>query len=159
MWEWRFGYDAKRVKGLVDFQLYCDELAAEIGALPPLTHLFFSKPMIWWKIMFSSFTMHQYRLTGPYANPEVCEPVYAKSPAGDFLECSITAAFLITAKILSISLLLGLSIRPIGIDFVRIDSIRFYSLPFENTRLLGHTLVAPRHPLVEKSVTLHDRTC
>ena len=52
--------------------------------------------------MFSSFTMHQYRLTGPYANPEVCEPVYAKSPAGDFLECSITAAFLITAKILSI---------------------------------------------------------
>ena len=64
--------------------------------------LFFSKPMIWWKIMFSSFTMHQYRLTGPYANPEVCEPVYAKSPAGDFLECSITAAFLITAKILSI---------------------------------------------------------
>ena len=52
--------------------------------------------------MFSSFTMHQYRLTGPYANPAVCEPVYNKSPAGDFLECSITAAFLITAKILSI---------------------------------------------------------
>merc|ERR1719230_1548179 len=101
-WEWRFGYDAKRVKGLVDFQLYCDELAAEIGCLPPLTHLFFSKPMIWWKIMFSSFTMHQYRLVGPYANPAVCEPVYKKSPAGDFLECSITAAFLITAKILSI---------------------------------------------------------
>tara|TARA_B110000090_G_C13316791_1_gene421872 strand:+ start:235 stop:384 length:150 start_codon:yes stop_codon:yes gene_type:complete len=21
-WEWRFGWDAKRVKGLVDFQLY-----------------------------------------------------------------------------------------------------------------------------------------
>ena len=77
-WEWRFGYDAKRVKGLVDFQLYCDELAAEIGALPPLTHLFFTKPMIWWKIMFSSFTMHQYRLVGPYANPEAVAPVYEK---------------------------------------------------------------------------------
>lgn len=101
-WEWRFGYDAKRVKGLVDFQLYCDELAAEIGALPPLTHLFFTKPMIWWKIMFSSFTMHQYRLVGPYANPEAVAPVYEKSPNGDFLECSITAAFLITSKILSV---------------------------------------------------------
>ena len=100
-WEWRFGYDAKRVKGLVDFQIYCDELAAELGSLPPLMSLFLSKPSIWWKIMFGPFTMHQYRLTGPYANPEVAS-LYAKSPAGDFLECSITAAFLITAKILSI---------------------------------------------------------
>ena len=25
-WETRFGYDAIRVKGLVDFQLYCDGL-------------------------------------------------------------------------------------------------------------------------------------
>ncbi len=51
--------------------------------------------------MFSSFTMHQYRLRGPYANPAVAEKVYAKSPVGDFHECSITAAFLVTSKILS----------------------------------------------------------
>jgi len=101
-WEYRFGYDAKRVKGLVDFQLYCDDLANQFGALPPLKHLFFTKPRIWWKIMFGPFTMHQYRLVGPYANPKLAERVYAKQPVGDFLECSITAAFLLLAKILSI---------------------------------------------------------
>jgi len=61
-WDSRFGYDAKRVKGLVDFQLYCDDLAAQTNSLPPLMQLFWSKPRLWWKIMFSSFTMHQYRL-------------------------------------------------------------------------------------------------
>ena len=61
--------------GLVDFQLYCDDLAKEIGALPPLATLFWSKPKLWFKIMFSSFTMHQYRLTGPFANPAVAAKV------------------------------------------------------------------------------------
>merc|ERR1711988_732496 len=101
-YEWRFGYDAKRVKGLVDFQLYTDDLAEQIGALPPLSKLFFSKPKVWYKLMFSAFTMHQYRLQGPYANPKMAEAVYAKVGVGDFLECSITAAFLVTAKVLSL---------------------------------------------------------
>lgn len=101
-YEWRFGYDAKRVKGLVDFQLYTDDLAEQIGALPPLRKLFFSKPKVWYKLMFSAFTMHQYRLQGPYANPKMAEAVYEKVGVGDFLECSITAAFLVTAKVLSL---------------------------------------------------------
>lgn len=39
---------------------------------------------------------------GPYANPAVAARVYEKVPVGDFLECSITAAFLVTAKLLSL---------------------------------------------------------
>ena len=88
--------------GLVDFQLYCDDLAAQTGSLPPLMKLFLTKPKIWWKIMFGPFTMHQYRLVGPYANPKLAARVYEKQPVGDFLECSITAAFLLTAKVLSL---------------------------------------------------------
>ena len=101
-WEWRFGYDAKRGKGLVDFQLYADDLAACMGSLPPLFQLFLKKPKVWWKIMFGPFTMHQYLLVGPFANPKRAATVYAKQPVGDFLECSITAAFLLTAKLLSL---------------------------------------------------------
>ena len=101
-WEWRFGYDAKRVKGLVDFQLYTDDLAERMGCLPPLMKLFLTKPRIWWKIMFGPFTMHQYLLQGPFANPRRAALVYSKQPVGDFLECSITAAFLLTAKVLSL---------------------------------------------------------
>ena len=48
-------------EGLVDFQIYCDMLATRIGCNPPLRELFFRKPMIWLKIMFGPFTMHQYR--------------------------------------------------------------------------------------------------
>lgn len=45
------------------------------------------------------FTMHQYRLAGPYANPDVAADVYSRQPTGDFLECSITAAFLGGSKV------------------------------------------------------------
>lgn len=51
-YDWRFGYDAKRVKGLVDFQIYTDDLAKEMGVLPPLMKLFFQKPKLWMAIMF-----------------------------------------------------------------------------------------------------------
>lgn len=74
-WEARFGYDSRRVKGLVDFQLYCDDLAAEMGCLPPLGTLFLRSPRLWLKIMFSAFSMHQYRLVGPRANPEAAAKV------------------------------------------------------------------------------------
>lgn len=99
-WEYRFGYDAKRVKGLVDFQLYCDGLAEIIGCMPPLFKLFFTKPNIWFKIMFGPFTMHQYRIQGPYAEPDRALEVIRRQPVGDFLESAITASFLFTAKIL-----------------------------------------------------------
>ncbi|CAM9432952.1 unnamed protein product [Discosporangium mesarthrocarpum] len=100
-WEWRFGYDAKRITGLVDFALYCDDLGALIGASPPLWKIFFSKPKLWFSIMFGPFTMHQYRLVGPFANPEVAAKVYERQPLGDLLESSITVSFLFTAKVLS----------------------------------------------------------
>lgn len=100
-WETRFGYDAERVKGLVDFQVYCDGLAKVMDVMPPLRSLFFTKPWLWFKIMFGPFTVHQYRLRGKYADPERAEEVYARQPVGDFLESSITGSFLITAKILS----------------------------------------------------------
>ena len=43
--------------------------------------------------------MHQYRLQGPYANPKIAAEVYSRQPKGDFLECSITAAFLGASKV------------------------------------------------------------
>mmetsp|Transcript_2540 Transcript_2540/g.3755 ORF Transcript_2540/g.3755 Transcript_2540/m.3755 type:complete len:555 (-) Transcript_2540:162-1826(-) len=104
-WEKRYG-DDKRVKGLVDFQIYLDDLAKEMGVLPPLKELFFSKPALWFKIMLGPFTVHQYRLRGPGADVEKAIQVYNKQPVGDVLESVITVSFLFVAKVLSI---LGLS--------------------------------------------------
>ena len=101
-WEYRFGYDADRVKGLVDFQLYCDDLASQMGCFPPLRKIFFSSPSLWFKIMFGPFVMHQYLFVGPFANSQRARDVYSRTPVGDLLESSITASFLLTAKFLSI---------------------------------------------------------
>jgi len=101
-WATRFGYDAKRVKGLVDYQLYLDDLAKEMGCLPPLTRIFFSSPRLWFKVMYGPLNTLQYRFVGPFQNLDRIKEVYAKMPVGDFLECSITTVFLITAKFLSL---------------------------------------------------------
>jgi dimethylaniline monooxygenase (N-oxide forming) len=99
-WETRFLWDAKRVKGLVDFQLYCDGIAEIMGVMPPLIILFFTDFFIWFKIMFGPFTMHQYRLVGPHSNYDRARDVYSRTPVGDFLETIITLSFLLTAKVL-----------------------------------------------------------
>lgn len=50
------------------------------------------------------------RLVGPYADPARAAEVYKRQPLGDFLESTITASFLLLAKLLS---LLGLrTFRP-----------------------------------------------
>jgi hypothetical protein len=74
--------------------------------MPPLMELFFKKPLVWVHVMFGPFTMHQYRLCGPYADKKRAEMVLLRQPLGDLLESTITASFLITAKFLS---LLGFS--------------------------------------------------
>jgi len=100
-WETRFAYDNKRVKGLVDFQVYCDGIAKEIGCMPPLYRLLFTQPYVFYKIMLGPFTMHQYRLVGPHAKPGRALQIYRKLPVGDLVETSITVTFLIFAKIMS----------------------------------------------------------
>ncbi|KAG5175302.1 flavin-binding monooxygenase-like subfamily [Tribonema minus] len=100
-WERRFG-DDQRVKGLVDFQIYLDDLARQMGVLPPLRRLFLTRPRVWLKVMFGPFTTHQYRLRGPGADAARALDVYSRQPVGDLLESTITAAFLLAAKVLSL---------------------------------------------------------
>jgi len=101
-WEKRFGHDAHRVKGLVDYQLYCDGIAEIIGAMPPLRQLLLNKPLLWFKIFFGPFTVHQYRLRGPGADPVRAEAVLLRQPVGDLLESCVTVFFLALAKLLSL---------------------------------------------------------
>jgi dimethylaniline monooxygenase (N-oxide forming) len=100
-WETRFSYDSKRVLALVDFQVYADKLAARIGCLPPLRKLFFTNFRVWFHIMLGPFTMHQYRLVGPGADPKRAEEVILRQPLGDWIESSVTITFLALAKFLS----------------------------------------------------------
>jgi len=87
--------------GLVDYQLYADQLAKLMGVMPPLGKIFWEDPKLWFKIMFGPFSMHQYRLVGPHSTPEFSKAVLKRFPVGDVVESVITASFLLVAKILS----------------------------------------------------------
>jgi len=101
-WEERFWYDAPRVKGLVDFQLYADDLAKIMGCMPNVNSYLRSDPKLWKHIMFGPLTMHQYRLVGPHATPTFARDVIVRMPTGDTLESVITASFLLTSKALGL---------------------------------------------------------
>lgn len=100
-WESRFKWDSARVKGLVDFQLYNDDLAGLIGCLPNLGEIWRTEKWLWSKLMFGPFTSTQYRLKGPRATPDYARDVIGRYPHGDVLETAVTASFLVTAKALS----------------------------------------------------------
>jgi len=101
VWARRFPSDAARLPSLVDYQLYCDDVAAAMGCLPPLRALAWTKPRLWLKLMLAAFSVHQYRLDGPHRNPRVVERVYGRRPVGNALETLITGGFLAAAWALS----------------------------------------------------------
>ncbi len=105
-WEMRFGDDAVN-RGVIDFQIYLDDLARTMNVMPPISKYALREPRLWLKLMFGPFTVHQYRLVGPDADGKVAREVYARQPLGNFLECSITAFFLITSHLLK---LIGLNL-------------------------------------------------
>ncbi len=100
-WEMRFGCDAVH-KGIIDFQIYLDDLARTMRVMPPISKYALREPWLWLKLMFGPFTVHQYRLVGPDADGNTSREVYARQPMGNFLECCITAVFLITSHFLSL---------------------------------------------------------
>ncbi len=100
-WKMRFGCDAVN-KGIIDFQIYLDDLARTMRVMPPISKYALQEPRLWLKLMFGPFTVHQYRLVGPGADGNTAREVYARQPLGNFLECSITAIFLIISHFLSL---------------------------------------------------------
>lgn len=100
-WRARFPSDGA-ISALVDHQAYADSLAASIGALPPLgLSCLLRDPVLWWKLMFGPLAAAQYRLRGPGADPEAARASLMHCPDGAVLECAVSFAFLLLAKLLS----------------------------------------------------------
>jgi hypothetical protein len=104
-WAARFPDDPK-IGALVDHMAYADSLAAAIGALPPLgPAAALRDPALWWKLVVGPLSAQQYRLRGPGAAPAAARAALMRCPSGAALECAVSLAFLLLAKVLS---LLGL---------------------------------------------------
>lgn len=72
-----------------------------MGALPPLRKLALTNPRLCLQLFVSAFLAHQYRFSGPFADPAAAAAVYLARPRGDMLESSITGVHLVLAWLLS----------------------------------------------------------
>lgn len=62
-------YESERHTVQVDWVPFMDELAAEIGAFPPIWRYLFTDPRLFFTLIFGPSAPYQYRLVGPNAWP------------------------------------------------------------------------------------------
>ncbi len=76
----RFQENAYRIRSLVDYHQYIDDLASVIGCTPPLTKYFFQKPKLWIKLVFGPTQSTQFRLRGPGKKSKEAMEIINKLP-------------------------------------------------------------------------------
>jgi dimethylaniline monooxygenase (N-oxide forming) len=76
----QFGHNGRRIRSLVDYMHYMDELAELIGCQPPLIRYLLTKPWLWMRLMYGPSQATQYRLTGPDAKRELAEYILSELP-------------------------------------------------------------------------------
>ncbi len=78
------GHNAKRVRSLVDYHIYLDNLAKIIGCSPPLWKYFFLHPLLWMRMVYGPMQSTQFRLRGPNRKTALAHDILRKIPVSDF---------------------------------------------------------------------------
>ncbi len=81
-WLEQFEHNAHRLRSLVDFYRYMDDVAGLIGCKPPLWEYFFSHHLTWLHIIFGGFQATQFRLRGPGNKEFLARDLLNKLPIG-----------------------------------------------------------------------------
>jgi dimethylaniline monooxygenase (N-oxide forming) len=76
----QFEHNAHRLRSLVDYPRYMNDLAALIGCEPPLWEYFFSHPHIWLRIVYGAMQSTQFRLRGPGNKESLARDLLIKLP-------------------------------------------------------------------------------
>ena len=79
-WLDRFEHNAHRIRSLVDYRRYMDDMAKEIGCEPPLWKYFFLHPRIWLSMVYSATQGIQFRLRGPGNKESLARELLMKLP-------------------------------------------------------------------------------
>lgn len=79
-WLEQFDHHASRVRSLVDYRRYMDDLANAIGCMPPMWKYFFSRPHIWLRIVYGATQGIQFRLRGPGNKESLAKELLMKLP-------------------------------------------------------------------------------
>lgn len=80
----QFGTTAERVRGLVDYFRYMDDLADMIGCGPPIWQTLFTHPRLWLHLIYGPTQATQYRLRGRGKKPELANEILRKLPLSSF---------------------------------------------------------------------------
>lgn len=80
----QFEGNAKRIRSLIDYHRYMDELARIIGCRPPLIKYFFTNPKLWLHLMYGPTQATQFRLTGPGKKVKLSRDIIYKLPISTY---------------------------------------------------------------------------
>ena len=80
----QFEHNAHRIRSLVDYHIYMDELADLIGCKPPLWEYFFLNPRLWLRLVYGATQATQFRLRGPGQKEIWAKEAIAKLPVTQF---------------------------------------------------------------------------
>jgi dimethylaniline monooxygenase (N-oxide forming) len=78
----QFEHSAQRIRSLVDYHHFIDDLAGLIGCTPPLREYFWRNPRMWLQIVYGPTQASQFRLRGPGAKPELAHQILKALPIG-----------------------------------------------------------------------------
>ena len=76
----QFEHNAHRVRSLVDYHRYMDDMASLIGCEPPLWKYFFLHPRIWLRMVYGATQATQFRLQGPGNKESLAKELLRKLP-------------------------------------------------------------------------------
>lgn len=76
----QFEHNAHRVRSLVDYHRYMDDIANLIGCEPPLWKYFFLHPRIWLRMVYGATQATQFRLQGPGNKQSLARKILIKLP-------------------------------------------------------------------------------
>lgn len=80
----QFEGNAKRIRSLVDYHYYMNTLSKMIGCFPPLTKYFFTRPKLWFHLMYGPTQATQFRLNGPGSKPKLAKEIIFKLPISTY---------------------------------------------------------------------------
>lgn len=80
----QFEHNATRIRSLIDYHTYMDDLADLIGCKPPLWKYFFLHPSLWLRMVYGGTQGTQFRLQGPGKKEALAQEILAKLPVSSF---------------------------------------------------------------------------
>ncbi len=80
----QLSHSGRRIRNLVDYHRYMDDLAGLIGCMPPFWSTLLLRPRLWLRIVYGATQATQFRLRGPGNKPAVAREILMKLPVSRF---------------------------------------------------------------------------